>query len=584
MLPTGTSLAPWAGPDVGAGLVALLVTGGLAVVLCRQRSYATARSLLGVAIVGFVGSLLHVLLTTPAVTVETVARGGSGATDSSWLLAGGATTIVTGGLWVLFAVQYTGRGRRLFRGAVAGVALLSVTAVVLAALAVLTPSDGILVGGLVLLFVVTGLLVVAGVYVLLWASIGQNAFPLEEPLLLSAGALALFSGVHVARVFEYSAVYPASLALAGLFVLVAVRYYPVFETVPAARVAGRDRVIDEMAAGVLVLDRDGVVRDANPAAARHFGVDRETVLGRPAGALSDPPIDPAAVVAPGEPRRVETATGARLAVTGTRVTDAHSRRFGTVVLCEDVTDRQLRADQLTLHGRCVGDTVRDAMAAVAADAATIRDEQTVTADTVADRAWQTATALTRLVANARAIEQAIEATGDGADTCPDLRAVVREAIRQAEVDDVATDEPTLPSEPVGVAVPPALATVVVTQILSACARHAHHRVSVELHDEDEPTVRVCADDSAAPDRPDGDRALDRTLAATRTAVEQAGGTLGRRDAAGGGDCIAVAFPAVHAETAVSDTGTPAGAPGADLPVDGREQPSRQRPDPDGRSP
>jgi PAS domain S-box-containing protein len=508
------------------GILAVVVAGALAASLWPRRDEATARSLLGVALALLLGSLLYLLVAGPngaAVVRDLIGRESP---DLLWVVLGAATSVVAGGLWSLFAFRYTGRDRRSIRAVAAGVGLLSLGSIVVAVRAATAGPSVALVDALTVGYLLVGFLATVGVFLLLWASVGTNAFPVREPLLLSGGVVVLLSGVHVAQVFGRPVLYPASIALAGGAFLLPVRRYPIFETLPAARVAGRDRVVDELADGVVVGDRLGTVQDLNPAATRLFGVAAEAATGRPVTAVLDQRIDPDEVVASQEPIRVETG-GRTVEVTGSPVTDRRDRSFGTVLLCTDVTERRTREEQLTLLSRFVADVVDDRMADVAADAAAVTGG-TATADetAVADRVWSRTTELTTLVAHAREIEQAI-ADGEGATAGTDLRPRIHEAVEQAAdgADGDAVERVVDPPEAsLSADLSATLFETVVKLVVEDTAERATDRVTVDATAEP-PTIRVSAEPTASTDRSGTGRTDDVTIPVVRLAVEQIGGTV-----------------------------------------------------------
>ncbi|WP_424018694.1 PAS domain S-box protein [Halorientalis pallida] len=503
-------------------ILAVVVAGALAASLWPRRDEATARSLLGVALALLLGSLVHLLVAGP--NGAAVVRGLTGreSADLLWVVLGAATSVVAGGLWSLFAFRYTGRDSRSIRVVATGVGLLSLGSVTVAVRAATAGPSVALVDALTVGYLLVGFLATVGVFLLLWASVGANAFPVREPLLLSSGVVVLLSGVHVAQVFGRPELYPASVAVAAGSFLLPVRRYPIFETLPAARVAGRDRVVDELADGVVVADRTGAVQDLNPSAERLFGVSVEAATGRSVSTVLNQRLDPDEVVASQEPIRVDTG-GITVEVTGSPVTDRRDRSFGTVLLCTDVTDRRTREEKLTLLSRFVADVVDDRMADVAADAAAVTDG-TETADetAVADSVWTRTTDLTTLVAHAREIEQAI-ADGKGTATGTDLRPRIHEAVDDAAGDgvDLVVDPP---ETPLSADLSATLFEAVVKLVVEDATERAPDRVTVDATAAP-PTVRVSAEPTASADRSTAGQTDDVTIPVVRLAVEQIGGTV-----------------------------------------------------------
>jgi PAS domain-containing protein len=500
----------------------VLAAGGLALAVWPDRHRPTARRLAGVALVVCLGSLLHLLvvdLSGPGAVFDLT---GWRPTDLLWVVLDTTASVVAAGIWSSFAFRYAGHGRGVDRLATVGIAVLSLACLAVAVRAVTRGPSVTLVNALAVGYLLVGFLAAVGVFLLLWASVGSNAFPVREPLVLSGGVVVLLSGVHVAQVFDSPTLYPAALLVASVSFLVPVWRYPIFETLPAARVAGRDRVVDEMTDGVVVADRAGVIRDVNPAAETLFDVAAENAVGRPLSAVLGSVGDPEAVIASQEPVQVET-EGRTVEVTGPTVTSESDRSFGTLLVCTDVTDRRIREEQLTLLSRFVADGVREYMAdvtgAVPADEAGVESEPA----SRAGRVWDRATELTTLVALARELERAIAAEGDAADAEADLRPRIRAvADRVGEAQSVGVRVET-PADPFSVALSPDPFETVLSVLLEDACERATDRVVLAATD-DPPTIRIRSDGSASSGSAGADDA-GMTVSVTRLVVERVGGSL-----------------------------------------------------------
>ncbi|WP_135661872.1 PAS domain-containing protein [Halorhabdus rudnickae] len=503
-----------------AGIVAV----ALVAILLRHRERASARSLLGVGVVTAVGSFLHLLVADLTPPNAALAVTGWDLETTAWVMVGTTVVVIADGLWVLFAFRYAGRSRCVIQATAATVATISLGAVSITAVALGGPTT-LALQLLTVAFLLVGFLVTIGVFLLVWTSIGQGAAPLQGPLVLSAGAIVLLSGSFVAQLFERPVLLPAFSSLASGLFLVAVVRYPVFEMPAAARVLGRDRVVDELADGILIADRRGQLRDLNPAAEQLFDISRASVLGQPIGSLFPTTVDPSVLTGQAEPLRVELADGTALSVTADHVTDGRNRIVGSLVRCTDVTDRQRREEQLTLLSRFVVEVIRGRMAGVADEA------ETYTADSVsgepaevADHLWKRTTNLTALVAQTRSIEQAIAENGIRSEQRLDAGSVLRElrdAIatgsgRQIEIDD--------PGTPIETTISPELLDALLEPVLEDACAHAEARVEIAV-DRDRPTIRIADDRATLDDCRDHGRDADLPLAVTRLALEQLDGSL-----------------------------------------------------------
>ncbi|ELZ13869.1 PAS/PAC sensor protein [Halovivax asiaticus JCM 14624] len=515
---------------IGIATVAAFVAVALIVVLRPYRERASARALLGVGATMAVGSALHLLvadLTPPNAALDVT---GWDLEPTAWIVVGSTTTVIAGGVWVLFVFRYTGRSRRVRQLTAAIVAGIDFGAVAVATVA-LTAASAIAYQALTMAFLLVGFLITIGVFLLLWPSIGQHAVQIREPLTLSAGAIGLLSGSFVAQIFERPLLFPALWAVAGGLFLVAVVRYPVFETPPSARVLGRDRVVEELSDGVLIVDRRGRIRDCNPAAKRLFGLERASIREKRLESIFPTAIDPRELATKAEPLRVELSDGTTLNVTADPITDGRNRQFGSLLFCTDVTKRKRREDQSTLLSRFLVEEIRERMVEVADGA---RHAQRTGADdvTAAARIWERTTVLTSLVAQTRSIERAIAEDGVRGNRRIDPHPVLRE-IR----DSIATDDgPRIaidgPEAPIDTTVNRALLRSLLEPVVRDAYEHASTRVEVGV-DGDAPHVRIVDDRPDASTETEDERETGSPLTVTRLALEQLGSRLSvERDGAG----------------------------------------------------
>jgi PAS domain-containing protein len=543
---------------LGVGLLAVGTSLVLARTLVSRRSRPGALSLLAVAVTIAIGSVLHVLVADP-IAIGSAVGALAWTTGDWWVVQGATVTVVAGCVWTPFALAYTGRDGLPATGLVTVGTVVSIVAVAVAATAA---AEGVAPGrveALSVLLLATAILVAVGVGMLLLASFRQNAFPIAEPLLLSAGAVVLCSGVLVAQRLESPWLLPVANALACGTLLVPVRRYPMFETLPAARVAGRERVFAALSRGVVVVDREGRIRDANERAAALFDVDPDAILERRFDDLTDAAPDPAALAGAPTPARVATADGRTLELTGRPIEGRFDRPVGYVVTCSDVTTRRLREERFALLRRFVAEVVGDRMEAVATTASGAVGEDEPSRSAAAERVWTEATALTRLVASARDVERAIDRIDDADDAGPERSAPDRTVAAVADAAAEGTDVDVAveaPAERVASGVPrPVLRAIVGTVLEDVCRQATSVRVAVS--DADGPEIDVAwqtAEGAAVDDR---SGSLD-ALPVARLAIEQAGGTLSRGKTADGRDRISVDLPGPGATTALLTTRDPTG--------------------------
>lgn len=524
---------------LGIAAFAVLVAVSLVTALTRYRDRASARPLFGVGVTVTVGTVLHLLVADLTPPNAALAVTGWDLESTAWVVIGTTVGVIAGGLWVLFAFRYTGRSQRVIQVTAAVVAGISLGAVSLAAVALGNPST-IAFQLLTVTYLLVGFLVTIGVFLLLWTSVGQQATTFREPMLLSAGAIVLLSGSFVAQIFERPLLLPALTSISGGLFLVAVEHYPVFETPPAARVLGRDRVVEELADGVLVVDRRGRLRDLNPAAERLLDVSTESTLGEPLGSIFPTAVDPEELASEEGTLRIELQEGTMLSVTVDPVTDRRDRSFGYLVRCRNVTDRRRREEQLTLLSRFVVEVIRERMGEVADEVSTQAAELT-DARTVADRTWKRTTELTTLVARTRSIERTIAADGVHASERLEPRSLVRDlrdSMATESGPQIATD---ITAGPIDTTISPALLGSLLEPVFEDACAHAATQVEVDVIS-DGPTIRIVDDRPAGTDRNEQGRDADLALAVTRLALEQLDGDLSVRKTGDERRAVIVALP------------------------------------------
>ena len=525
---------------LGTTTFAALVAVALIGVLLRYRDRASARALLGVGVFTGVGSLLHLLVADLTSPNAAIAVTGWDIEASAWVVIGTTITVIAGGLWVLFAFRYTGRSRRVVQTTGAVVGAISIGAVTIAALAVRDPSS-LTFQLLTVAFLIIGFLVTIGVFLLLWTSIDQEAVPFREPLLLSGGAIVLLSGRFVAQIFERPVVLPALMAFAGGLFLFAVVRYPVFETPPAVRVLGRDRVVDELADGILIVDRSGRLRDLNPAGERLFDVSRASVIEEPFESLFPTAIDLTDVANRADPVRIELSDGTTVSVTADPVTDGRERLVGHLITCTDVTARQRREEQLTLLSRFVVEVIHERMTVVADEVAEIDNTVLDDAPEVADQIWDRSTQLTTLVAQTRSIERAIAENG----VRPEERLAAGSVLRELRDSFTTEAGPQIaidtPEDAIDAAVNAALLTSLLEPLLDDACAHAVTQVEVTV-ETDRPTIRITDDRPDVNDSGEEGSDADLSLVVTRLALDQLGGHLSVEWTPDGRRAVVVVLP------------------------------------------
>ncbi len=416
--------------------LAIVTTAAFVGTVWRRRTEPTAPPLLGVGCVMLagviaVGSVVH--LDSAAAIATTV----TGLEEGSWLVLAFVYPVLAMGLWVPFGLQYTGRGDR-----VAAVVVILVGAL---ALGIIGPLVGASVAGFetgvdlsnflsfVALFVM-GSLSAVSLFVIIDESLRVGGSQLGEAVVLSGGVATLLFAPVIATVTNSPSAFLAVMAASSALFAVAVGRDSLFETLPVARIVGRNRAIDELPEAVIIIDRQETVRELNPAAEQYFDETRSTARGQPIEQFVGFALDLTA----DEP--VEYVTdGRRLTVTTNRVTDNRDRLFGYLLVCQDITARRDREQRLGVLTQLLVGAVSERMEAVTTAVDAVETTDTTALETTADEVWAETTALIEHISRAREIDRALE-TGTTART--NCVAAVENALQQRTV------SLTLPTKPV----------------------------------------------------------------------------------------------------------------------------------------
>lgn len=416
-------------PSLLASAAAIATSTGVLAVLVRHRGNPTTRPLTVLAIALQVGAVVHLAVVELA-PVRAALGIHAAPTDSLlgiWILVAFDLAAVVGGLWFLFALQYTGRGERTTPVANAVVAALLVALLgASAALTAFSPALGVSTDALNLVLGITLILAEAvaliGVFLVFAATLRTKAVPAGQTALLALAVGAVLVLPFVAVTFQAPVATPVSITAASVLLTGALFRYRVFDTLPAATVVGRDRVVDEMTEAVLVVDADDRIRDLNPVAETLLGVDRSAVGQLLDDAVPDLARSDAANV--DEPFDVRLDAGVA-AVTTDSVTDAEGRSLGRLFVCRDVTAQRERENRLAVLTQLAAGGTQRQLAGVAETAdEVVRGERSPSAAGTEIRA--TATTVATLVARVRDVERALAESASDDQQVVDAGAVVWE--------------------------------------------------------------------------------------------------------------------------------------------------------------
>jgi len=522
--------------------LAVASTGWATAILGRRLSAPTARFLFAVVLVLFVTAIAQFLVVGPAPVRNAVTSlTGLQSPESYWPHLAFGCVLLAAGFWFLFAVQYTGRGERLTRQVAAAVVALWIVFYANAlwvSLGTVTGTTvtlaGTLGGGLFFM----AALATIGVLLVWETTLGRNAVPSSEAAILSAGALSAVYSPGIAANLDQPIVLSVLLIAASLAFVVAVVRYPVFSTLPVARIAARDSLVAELEDAVLIVDRFGRIRDLNPAAATVFDLDQTEAHGRSLQDLLTASIDPDAVADAAEPYRLRTGRET-LSVTGQRVTDDRGRWVGHLLVCRDVTERQRRERRLQVLTRLLAGTIREPATSIARRADAIAADSsadphgdgagadpapTVTREessSVGRDMQEIAAVLKDLVASTREVERAIAGQETGST---DVASIVSSLAGEPDDRPIGVESP-LP-ETATAAVDGELLEVVLDLLFEEAAARCESAVRVAVHDGEEgPEIHLRDDRAAAGSGGIGEIRTDLALSLSRLALGDAGGRV-----------------------------------------------------------
>ncbi|MBI5284645.1 MAG: diguanylate cyclase [Chloroflexi bacterium] len=151
------------------------------------------------------------------------------------------------------------------------------------------------------------------------------------------------------------AVYPVGYIFIGAFVVLAARAVWEYRLIDITPARAAEQIIDTMAEGLIVVDRDGVIRLANEAAAEMLGTVSRSLLGASVSGIGALPLDTCfdhAVDHGFEERRSEIsyrrtdgAAGAAI-VSASRLQHRTGEWVGTVYIIHDITDRRRAEEEM----------------------------------------------------------------------------------------------------------------------------------------------------------------------------------------------------------------------------------------------
>ncbi|WP_049987141.1 ATP-binding protein [Halobellus rufus] len=347
------------------------------------------------------------------------------------------TALIIPGIWIVYALSYTGRGTGLTWKRIALFAGI-VIPVLLSGLVIATGPSETAIERMLASLIGWELIYVFILYV--YATYLLIDFGSSHPRISNTHIAVLVGGVSAPYLLSLignntslTSSSTTGLLLSGVLLAVAVRRYPVMTGFPKADYVARTRVVETLQEPIFVLDWDNHILDVNKTAAEVFDSSATKMIGEPIRSVIDDleqtnfPEGTTGTVA------LQTSKGRRQfqfsvsAVTESPADD-EDNPIARTLLFRDVTDQQTREQRLTVLNRILRHNVRNDLDVVLAYADHINDEeiQSGIQDSTAD--------LLELSKKARKAEEVMTASTNPPETV-DLTAIAETVVDQFKTDD-----------------------------------------------------------------------------------------------------------------------------------------------------
>jgi len=368
----------------------------------------------------FAGTALTLGLGALGGTVVVIDRGVSPLEGSLplWINIGFSGWILAMAVWIVFALEYTGRYARFRARSVAAIALPAVANAMLLVFRSGDQNELVQVVGTLSTLYVFSLLIVSS-YLLLRTSYRYGHLSFGQGIVLGlAGAFPLLV-INSLSIFEEATSQTVvfglfALAFVGpaVMLLLAVFYYRMFESTPAVGALGEQAIPRETDDLIIVVDRDGRVIKINETVTETMDVSPTEPLGESVASLTGHTVE--------KLRRSETVTlqtpvGSRkFDPEVSAFTDQHDRQLGTLLSLRDVSEREIRKQRLEVLNRVLRHNLRNQVDVIKSNAEAVTSESE---EAYIDSIFESADELARLSTKARSTDQLMsrpvrESTGD----------------------------------------------------------------------------------------------------------------------------------------------------------------------------
>lgn len=286
-----------------------------------------------------------------------------------------ATSLLAPVLFYIYVRRYTGHNRYRERRKVGtllaplGGATLLVGTVTLSRDLLPSLVLGVVPTTIVLVYLYVSILLLLGVYLLVRLSQRYREVSTAQVTVLGMGVLAPYVFVFVNSLTEPTeggdtvSLLPVDVSFVGFLIAAvgvtyAIRSYPLFRPLPGAEYIAREEVIENLADGILILDRDERIIDVNATASRIAQHAVDSPIGRPIASV----FEDLSRLAPGGVRRVDLQTPdgpRRFEVTATPIQTGEEGSAGKTIRLRDITERKTREQQLQVLTRVLRHNLRN---------------------------------------------------------------------------------------------------------------------------------------------------------------------------------------------------------------------------------
>jgi len=475
-------------------VIAAAASGSLSYLGYRNRDQPGARtfSLLAGTMAGY-AALYAVSLPVPAGPL----RDALGA--AQWFAIGPLPAV-----WLLFALEYSGRPEYLTRTVTVALSIVPAIAVAAAVAHAMPVADALVVSQFGDLFYATTSTTTwqghtfvshgtgplyslylavayacfaAGVAILFEFVVRFDRLYKHQAASLVVGSLFPWAG-NVVAVLGGSPVpgldlLPFTLPLTAVLFANAIFRYDLLEFVPATRRRGASALVSDMRDAVLVVDDAERVVDVNPAASERFDLDRSRALGADLQRVAGVTLDS------GEDRFEVTNDGVVYEVTVSPVHDRFGAIIGRTLVFRDITEHRDAQQRLEVLNRVLRHNLRTEVNVISGYATMVERRLPAEASSMATEIATAAGTLDELGQKAREVERIMSRDGD-----PDTHLLARLLDRAAET--VIDEHPEVdvdvyaPSRAVRLNVDAVVFEAVVADLVDAFAHYGEEDV-VSVH-------------------------------------------------------------------------------------------------------